>query len=43
MNNPSAKELESLRIDRGVLDFYQAGGPGWQERINAVCEKIRCG
>jgi uncharacterized protein (DUF4415 family) len=31
---PGAKELVSLRIDREVLDHFQADGPGWQERIN---------
>ena len=31
---PGAKELVSLRIDRDVLDYFQDGGPGWQERIN---------
>ncbi len=31
---PGAKELVSLRIDRDVLDFFQDGGPGWQERMN---------
>ena len=31
---PGAKELVSLRIDRDVLDHFQEGGPGWQERIN---------
>jgi uncharacterized protein (DUF4415 family) len=24
----------TLRIDRDGLDFFQADGPGWQERIN---------
>jgi uncharacterized protein (DUF4415 family) len=33
---PGAKELVSLRIDCDVLDHFQAGGPGWQERINAA-------
>ena len=33
---PGAKETVSLRIDRDVLDFFQADGPGWQERINAA-------
>lgn len=28
------KELVSLRIDRAVLDYFRAGGPGWQTRIN---------
>lgn len=31
---PGAKELVSLRIDRNVLDHFQSGGPGWQDRIN---------
>jgi uncharacterized protein (DUF4415 family) len=36
---PGAKEMVSLRIDRDVLDFFQADGPGWQERINAAFRK----
>jgi len=36
---PGAKELVSLRIDRDVLDFFHADGPGWQERINAALRK----
>ncbi len=31
---PGVKELVSLRIDREVLDHFQEGGPGWQDRIN---------
>lgn len=34
-----AKETVSLRIDRDVLDYFQADGPGWQERINAALRK----
>jgi uncharacterized protein (DUF4415 family) len=33
---PGSKEQVSLRIDRDVLDYFQEGGPGWQERINAA-------
>ena len=33
---PGVKELVTLRIDRDVLDHFQEGGPGWQERINAA-------
>lgn len=33
---PGAKELVSLKIDRDVLDHFQADGPGWQDRINAA-------
>ncbi len=36
---PGVKETVSLRIDRDVLDFFQEGGPGWQERINAALRK----
>jgi uncharacterized protein (DUF4415 family) len=36
---PGAKETVSLRIDRDVLDFFQEGGPGWQERINDALRK----
>ncbi|BCP55702.1 hypothetical protein K32_43190 [Kaistia sp. 32K] len=31
---PNAKELVSLRIDRDVLEHFQAEGPGWQDRMN---------
>jgi uncharacterized protein (DUF4415 family) len=36
---PGAKETVSLRIDRDVLEFFQEGGPGWQDRINAALRK----
>jgi uncharacterized protein (DUF4415 family) len=36
---PGAKEMVSLRIDRDVLDHFQTGGPGWQERINEALRK----
>lgn len=36
---PSGKETVSLRIDRDVLEFFQSGGPGWQDRINAALRK----
>lgn len=31
---PNARETVSLRLDRDVLDHFQGGGPGWQDRIN---------
>jgi uncharacterized protein (DUF4415 family) len=31
---PTGRELVSIRIDRAVLDHFQADGPGWQDRIN---------
>ena len=36
---PGAKEMVSLRIDRDVLDYFQEGGPGWQDRMNAALRK----
>ena len=36
---PVGKELVSLRIDRDVLEYFQADGPGWQERINTALRK----
>ena len=36
---PGVKETVTLRIDRGVLDFFQKDGPGWQDRINAALRK----
>ena len=37
---PSVKELVSLRIDQDVLEYFQEGGPGWQERINDALRKV---
>lgn len=36
---PGVKEQVSLRIDREVLDYFQEGGPGWQDRINEALRK----
>ncbi|WP_213775945.1 BrnA antitoxin family protein [Bradyrhizobium sp. dw_78] len=36
---PGVKELVSLRIDQDVLQYFQEGGPGWQERINEALRK----
>ncbi len=36
---PAAREAVSLRIDREVLEKFQEGGAGWQERINAALRK----
>lgn len=37
--HPGVKELVSLRIDQDVLEHFQEGGPGWQDRINAALRK----
>ena len=36
---PGAREQVTLRIDRDVLDHFQAAGPGWQDRINDALRK----
>lgn len=36
---PGVKETVTLRIDQGVLEYFQQDGPGWQERINAALRK----
>lgn len=36
---PGAREQVTLRIDRDVLEFFQADGAGWQERINAALKR----
>jgi uncharacterized protein (DUF4415 family) len=36
---PRVKELVSLRIDQDVLEHFQEGGPGWQDRINDALRK----
>ena len=36
---PSARETVSIRLDRDVLEHFQADGAGWQERINAALRK----
>ncbi|GJD50298.1 hypothetical protein OPKNFCMD_3037 [Methylobacterium crusticola] len=36
---PNAREMVSLRLDREVLDHFQAEGPGWQDRINQALRK----
>jgi uncharacterized protein (DUF4415 family) len=37
---PCVKELVSLRIDQDVLEHFQEGGPGWQDRINDALRKV---
>ncbi|MGC2086703.1 MAG: BrnA antitoxin family protein [Bradyrhizobium sp.] len=36
---PGIKEQVSLRLDQDVLEHFQSGGPGWQDRINAALRK----
>lgn len=36
---PNVREMVSLRIDREVLDHFQADGPGWQDRVNAALRR----
>lgn len=36
---PGAKQQVTLRIDQDVLEHFQEGGPGWQDRINDALRK----
>ena len=36
---PGVKEQDILRIDQDVLEYFQATGPGWQDRINDALRK----
>lgn len=36
---PGVRELVSLRIDQDVLEHFQDGGSGWQDRINDALRK----
>ena len=36
---PGVKEQVTLRIDQDVLEYFQASGPGWQDRINQALRK----
>jgi uncharacterized protein (DUF4415 family) len=36
---PGIKELVSLRIDKAVIEHFQDGGPGWQDRINETLKR----
>lgn len=31
---PSPKIRVAVRLDPDVVDYFKAGGPGWQTRIN---------
>ncbi|MCE7031176.1 BrnA antitoxin family protein [Lysobacter sp. GX 14042] len=35
------KEQIALRVDKEVLEWYRAQGPGWQTRMNAVLKAYR--
>lgn len=35
----STKQLVSLRLDQTVLDYFRAGGAGWQTRVNEALRK----
>lgn len=37
---PGGREQVTLRLDRAVLEHFQAAGPGWQDRINAALKQV---
>ena len=34
--DPASKKQITLRLDPDIIDFFKAGGPGYQTRMNAV-------
>jgi uncharacterized protein (DUF4415 family) len=40
---PEARELVSIKLDSTVLEFFQQGGPGWQDRINDTLRAVMQG
>ena len=36
---PGVKEQVTLQIDQDVLEYFQEGGAGWQDRINDALRK----
>jgi uncharacterized protein (DUF4415 family) len=34
------KQHVNMRLDPDVLEYFRAGGPGWQSRINAALRKV---
>ena len=38
-NSAIPKEHVNMRLDPDVLEYFRAGGPGWQSRINAALRK----
>ena len=39
-NKAPTKKLVSVRLSPVVLDYFKAGGPGWQSRIDAALVEI---
>jgi uncharacterized protein (DUF4415 family) len=36
---PGVREQVTLRIDQDVLEWFQEGGPGWQDRMNEALRR----
>lgn len=37
---PQGREQVTLRIDRDILEHFQADGAGWQDRINDALRSL---
>ena len=33
---PGARQSVTLRVDEDVLEYFQADGPGWQDRMTSA-------
>ena len=37
--SPSPKRQMTIRLDDEVVEYFKAGGPGWQSRINTALRR----
>ena len=37
---PNTRELVSLKLDSEIIAYFQADGPGWQDRINDALRAV---
>lgn len=38
VKHPRPKQTVNMRLDAEIIDFFKAGGPGYQTRINSVLQ-----
>lgn len=39
ISDPASKRQITLRLDPDIIDFFKAGGPGYQTRMNAALRR----
>lgn len=36
LNDDARKQVVNIRLDRDIIAYFKAGGPGWQTRVNEM-------